>query len=953
MIGALRKWLAFCVAVSLAAALLAPAAPAQAQVRDPRGQARALLDQLSPEERVGQLFLVGFQGQTFNTESQIYDLIVNHHISGVVLTRENDNFIAPNTAASAYQLTSGLQSAAWLVEETAQGTPTPASPQGQYIPLLIGISQEGDLSPNDQILNDITPLASQMAVGATWQTRAAEETGSILGAELSALGFNLLLGPSLDVLDLPQSEGGRDLGTRTFGGDPYWVGQMGQAFVRGVHQGSHSRMAVIAKHFPGRGSSDRPAEEEVTTVRKSLEQLKQIELAPFFAVTGNAPDAQTAVDGLLVSHIRYQGFQGNIRAITPPVSFDRTALSQVMSLEPLLKWRDDNQGLVVSDNLGSTAVRRFFDAAGQSFDARQVARSAFLAGNDILYVGNMVSSADPDSYTTILRTLDSFTQKYNEDPAFASQVDASVERILTLKFRLYGTFNLDTVLPAQTGLQDVGKGQQATFNIARDSATLISPSAAELSVLLPQPPQARDNLVFITDTVTARQCSACTEQTILGVTDLANAVLKLYGQQAGGQISAARLTSFTIDQLRLLLQDPNSAVDLNLSLQQANWIIFTITDVQAARPASTALKQLLSTRANLLANKRLIVFAMNAPYYLDATDISMITAYYGLYGKSSSFVDSAARILFQELTPSGALPVSVAGVGYDLINATSPDPSQVIPLYLDLPEASLPTPTAAATPEPTPAPSFQVGDSLPLRTGVILDHNRNPVPDGTVVRFLFSNGADATAVQQIETTTANGIARASYRITIQGTLDIRVISDTAVTSQVLRLDVIEGQAAMVTAVMPTSLPTETPTPTLAPTPTPESTAAILPLEDNSPRFIHWFLSLLTCWISAVAIYQIGRLRISTQWGLRWGLLAAIGGAAAFISLQLATPRHNTWFDDAGIPVVLGLTLLGALLGWIAGVLWQQNLKNRAQKMPAPHTPSRPNPQRHNELPRQD
>ncbi len=62
----------------------------------------------------------------------------------------------------------------------------------------------------------------------------------------------------------------------------------------------------------------------------------------------------------------------------------------------------------------------------------------------------------------------------------------------------------------------------------------------------------------------------------------------------------------------------------------------------------------------------MIVFAFNAPYFLDLTDISEITAYYCLYSKSPPFVEVAARLLFRELTPAGILPVSVQGIGYDL-----------------------------------------------------------------------------------------------------------------------------------------------------------------------------------------------------------------------------------------------------------------------------------------------
>jgi beta-N-acetylhexosaminidase len=69
------------------------------------------------------------------------------------------------------------------------------------------------------------------------------------------------------------------LGTHVFGGDPYWTGVMGRAYVEGVRAGAENRLAVVARSFPGKGSSDRSVDVEVPTVRRSLEQLKQIELA--------------------------------------------------------------------------------------------------------------------------------------------------------------------------------------------------------------------------------------------------------------------------------------------------------------------------------------------------------------------------------------------------------------------------------------------------------------------------------------------------------------------------------------------------------------------------------------------------------------------------------------------------------------------------------------------------
>src|SRR5207248_11135858 len=111
-----------------------------------------------------------------------------------------------------------------------------------------------------------------------------------------------------------------DLGTRVFGGDPYWVAQMGQSYIRGVHSGSSGQVAAFAKYFPGHGGSDRRPDQELPTVRKSLDDLSRIDLVPFFAVTGNASNQPSTADGVLNANIRFQGLHGNLRHNTPHVS---------------------------------------------------------------------------------------------------------------------------------------------------------------------------------------------------------------------------------------------------------------------------------------------------------------------------------------------------------------------------------------------------------------------------------------------------------------------------------------------------------------------------------------------------------------------------------------------------------------------------------------------------------
>jgi len=327
----------FVAKMLIAAILVYSSAPAFVEASDsPLSQLELQFNSMSPAEKVGQLFLLTFNGSDTSAAAPVFDLIKNYHIGGVVLDRHNENFTNPDQIPyDSWTLIQGLQSIEFNSSNlSSSDDPNYGDKTSEYVPLFVGLSQEGDHSDYSEIIAGLSPLPSQLAMGATWDPGLAELVGEQLGRELSALGINLLFGPSLDVLSDP-SPGQSDLGVRSFGGDPYWVGKFGQAYISGIHKGSLDKIVVVGKYFPGLGGSDRLPEEEVATVRKSLEQLQQIDLAPFFAVTGNAQSPDQAVDALLNSHIRYQGLQGNIRSTTRPISLDPQAFELLMSLDPL------------------------------------------------------------------------------------------------------------------------------------------------------------------------------------------------------------------------------------------------------------------------------------------------------------------------------------------------------------------------------------------------------------------------------------------------------------------------------------------------------------------------------------------------------------------------------------------------------------------------------------------
>jgi len=886
--------------------------------------AAAQLASLTPEEKVGQLFLITFNGADSSPASPIYDLINNYHLGGVILDRYNDNFLHPeHILQDCWSLTRNLQ----LVEfesslSVSDDSINPVGRNSAYIPLFIGISQEGNQSEYTELLTGLSPIPSQMSLGATWDPALAELVGSQVGRELSSLGINLLFGPSLDVVSNP-SPGQSDLGVRSFGGDPYWVGKFGQAYIRGLHNGSLNTLAVVAKYFPGLGSSDRLPEEEIATVRKSLEQLKQIDLAPFFAITGNAQSTDSAADALLNSHIRYQGLQGNIRSTTRPISLDPQAFELLMSLEPLGSWRDSG-GLIISDNLGSQALQQLYDPSGNSFDISRVAVDAFIAGNDILFLGNYGNDNKAIPNHEIVSTLKFFAQKYSEDQDFANRVDSSVLRILELKNSIYPSFNIDTVLTSENTLSAIGNSD-ISETVARQSATLINPDISELDAILQSPPSSSDRLVILSDTDSAIVCSECPELNMLETTTLEDSILRLYGPFSGGQLVRANINSYSFKDLTTLLDFPAETEHMVNDLYNANWIIVAALDISENRPYSQAFSRLLAERQDLLRDKKIIVFAFSAPYYLDATNISKISAFFALYNKLPASLEVSARILFKEF-PSfhGNLPVSVPGINYDLISATSPDPNTIFPVFVgEFSGAETSSSELSITPA---APVYRVEDLIPLRTGIILDHNGNPVPDGTPVTFIITSQGTSTSLPQV--TTINGSAFANFLVRNGADITVQASSSQA-RSTIIDINILGDSAEGITSTSDNGeSATMESTPDINQTELTNNQSQTDTATIQKSPWRHWGLSLIVILIVSLGAYQVGAASGQVRWGIRWSLSGVIAGLLVYNYLILDLPGVSFFFPDGVSIFSLGIfVLFGSLSGWLIAFLYQRFTKS--------------------------
>ncbi len=963
----MRRFLTLGLITLLLLPELAAANPPGTQVLQD-AEVEALLEQMSPGARVGQLFIVTFPGADVSTGSDIGRLIAQYQVGGVILLRENDNIgNDPNTAERIHQLATTLQQFSETSRQPSPNTPEPPD-LGPYIPLFIGIQHEGSANTHSQLLSGVSPLPSNMAIGATWKPEYAEAAGVISGLELSAMGINLLLGPPADVVEEPQPSTSGDLGTRVFGGEPFWVAQMTSAYVRGVHTGSNNRVAVVPLHFPGQGSADRSPDDQIPTVRRPLDRLIQVDLQPYFSVTGNADDSASQADGLMTGHIRYSGLTGpNPRLLTNPISLDPQVLQQhILTLPEIAPWREAG-GLLISDSLGLGGIQAFYDPQEKSFNNRLIAQYAFLAGNDMLYLGNFGGDTPAEHMQAITDTITYFAEYYNEDQTFQARVDAAVRRILRAKLDIYGSdLSLANVLPSSQGLAAVGQQTQMAAAVAQDALTLLSPDALNAQLA----PDDGDRIVIFTDTRAVEQCSTCgTPQPLVARDALQHSILVRYGSGPGGAdvVSMADIQSFSFDDLARYLgrgpavpagSDSTATPDpVGIALNAADWVVFVMLDVRTEVPASRVIKDFLASPP-VSSDTEIVALAMGAPYYLDATEVSNLTAYYALYGYSPAFIDVAARALFQGATPTGgASPVSIRALDYNIVKATEPNPNQKITLTFRHVSAS---PVSGNLGTPTPTPQVRLGDSLALTTGIIMDRNNHPVPDGTPVDFIlaYPEVGFRTIVPE---ETVGGVAQAEIEL-VDLPLEppfVMVISASsieALSSESIRLIIPETGDVVVERVtqsdiLPSPTPIATATQQAAPT-TPAQTPTLIateaPRSNRSVDFADLYFALFGLLGMSLTIFIYGLNGRDANYGLILALPTIVFGLLGYNYYALVLPGSELWRSMVEKPWAaalstwiggfIGLALTAFLLGrwgrWISVPLrgrqfrWEERRQNR-------------------------
>lgn len=989
--------------------------------------AQAIFARMTPAERVGQLFVVTFQGNDVQFGSDIVDLIANDHIGGVVLSPRTGNFSNARGADTPRQvavLVNQLQAAAYGVllpaENALQPVPlAPWPPRGVFtylpdvagvtptnLPLLVGVVQVGDDLSLTALRRGFTPLPSPMALGASWNRAQVKDVGSVVGRELKAVGFNMLLGPALDVFNPSSLDKVHPLGIASLGGNPYWVGQLGRAYIEGVHVGGEGRVVTVASSFPGQGNADRIPSEEVATIQSSQAELRQRDLLPFVTVTRqpsivlDLAGDPGATDLLMTSHMRYTGLQGADSRVKP-LSL-APELRMILKQEGFSDWLASG-GVVMSGPLGVPALQRYL-AAGNPEAFQRMVQDAFVAGNDLLFLSDFgVGDNWPSQYANIKATVQAFQSLYTTDRDFAALVDAAVQRIIRLKLGIYRSDLLplpadgeapevdgapavplpnvlvtDTDLSALTSEARVTAEQQIG-QIARSAVTLLYPDPAMQTALVPPAFRATDNILVFTDFRLQRECATCEQEPSVGPDEVARIIERLYGSQSAGVIDPNHIVSKTFVELTALLDSldqaqsappptptvaltstlvvtgvipptsapgvtltttalitPNGSLEIGApsaldvlesaptamgedvnnktlaAIQAADWIIFVMLDViPTSAPTSTAVKRLLSEHSDLLDDQKAVVLALQAPYYLDATEMSKLTAYFGVYSKTSPFLESAVHALFRRYPPIGAPPVDVPGTRFaNLSTRLLPDPALQIALTVEDSEGKV---IAANVGElaAEERPTVVAGSLMRLRLGPILDLNGHPVPDGTLATFDLRYEAEDVALTMEPTPTRNGMAVREVTPDRGGILQISARSHNA-----------SSGAGLGIVVMPPVTPTPAPVTLITPAELPpavDSSALGRSARLDRVNLLTLSIALLTL-IVVLSLLLIVQVRVLPRPTLVHNMLwAAIFGLAGYILYGIGLFPGGAWLRANvgawGTPIIVLIPMLLPLL-WL-------------------------------------
>lgn len=399
---------------------------------------------MSLEEKVGQMFIVGFEPSELGKSelnTQVKSLIRDYHVGGVILFERNIE-----NPKQVGHLTNLLQRYSL---STSPG-----------IPLVIAIDQEG--GPVARFKEGVTQFPSNMALGASRDPSLAYEAAQITGKELRAMGINMNMAPVLDVNNNPANP---VIGIRSFAEDPEITAAFAVSTIQGYRAG---HVLSVGKHFPGHGDTSVDSHVDLPTVDHDRKRLNSVELVPFRAAIAEG------IDAIMTAHVTFP-------AIDPTPGLPATLSKRVLT--GLLRQELGYTGVIMTDDMEMGAI-------ADRFGTEEAAIRAVDAGADMILISHTFS-VQSKSIEAVIRAVKSGVLS-------ETRIDQSVRRILMMKAEKMGGSSIvaDPLVNPKVIKEKVGtrKNREKAEEIAEKAVTLVKDDDKHL----PLSPQKASRILMIT-----------------------------------------------------------------------------------------------------------------------------------------------------------------------------------------------------------------------------------------------------------------------------------------------------------------------------------------------------------------------------------------------------------------------------------------------------------------------
>ncbi|SDP67844.1 glycoside hydrolase family 3 protein [Desulforhopalus singaporensis] len=298
------------------------------------------------KERIGQLFILGFQGETLSGDHPIVRNLREDFLGGVILF---DRHLA---SRSKYNNITGPTQIKQLTAALRANSPAP---------LIIAVDQEGGRVGRFRPELGFVQTTSAATMGSTPEVDTTANNARITARLLKEAGINFNLAPVVDLNVNPENPViGRY--KRSFSRDADRVISHSRAWIK-----EHRRLDICSciKHFPGHGSS--VADSHLGFVDISTTWQKQ-ELQPYQTLIDEGE-----IEAVMIGHL----YNAAIDPLYPATLSYRTVTG-------LLRRQLNFSGLIVSDDMQMKAIT-------DRYGLEEACCLCLKAGIDMIIIGNNLS----------------------------------------------------------------------------------------------------------------------------------------------------------------------------------------------------------------------------------------------------------------------------------------------------------------------------------------------------------------------------------------------------------------------------------------------------------------------------------------------------------------------------------------------------------------------------------